>query len=92
MILLVLLTFIIIILTSIIIYARWNYGSLEALGIPVVKPSFILGSTPDLHLKVAHLEDIERHKKYGSVYGVSSSLSCDWYVHELVHIRILRHA
>ncbi|CAG7728211.1 unnamed protein product [Allacma fusca] len=55
---------------GLLIYARWNYGTLEALNIPVVERSFLLGSTPDLHSKVQHLEDIARFKKYGPVYGL----------------------
>lgn len=68
----ILVALLLIVATSLVIYARWNYGTLERLGIPVVKPSFILGSTPDLHLKVAHFEDIERFKKYGKIYGVNN--------------------
>jgi hypothetical protein len=74
MLLLVVIVLFVIFITSLVIYARWNYGTLEAMGIPVIKPFFILGSTPDLHRKVAHFEDIERFKKYGSVYGVSQKL------------------
>ncbi|CAG7728212.1 unnamed protein product [Allacma fusca] len=55
---------------GLLIYARWNYGTLEALNIPVVDRSFFLGSTPELHKKVQHLEDIERFNKYGPIYGV----------------------
>jgi len=69
--LLIVIALIIIFVTSLIVYARWNYGTLEKLGIPVVKTSFILGSTPDLHRKVAHFEDIERFRKYGKIYGVT---------------------
>ncbi|ODM99103.1 Cytochrome P450 3A56 [Orchesella cincta] len=55
---------------ALIVYARWNYGTLEKMNIPVVKPSFLLGSTPDLHLKVQHLEDVLRFQKHGKVFGV----------------------
>jgi len=51
-------------------YARWNYGTLEQLNIPVVSPSFIFGSDPQGHGKVQHLEDYRRVKEFGSVYGV----------------------
>lgn len=40
------------------------------MNIPVEKPSLLLGSTPDLHLKVQHFEDIRRFQELGSVYGV----------------------
>jgi len=54
------------------VYARWNYGILDGLGFPVMKPSFILGSAPNLHTKVQHFEDMERYRKYGPIWGVSS--------------------
>ncbi|CAL8080029.1 unnamed protein product [Orchesella dallaii] len=50
-------------------YARWNYGILEQLGIPVVRPSFIFGSDPQGYRKVQHLEDYRRFKEFGSFYG-----------------------
>ena len=56
---------------GLILYARWNYGKLEKLGIPVVKPHFLLGSSHDMHTKINHLEDYERMKKHGKVFGVS---------------------
>ncbi len=68
---LILLSILILVVSILVIYARWNYGTLEKMNIPVVKPSFLLGSTPDLHLKVQHLEDVARYQKYGSVYGVT---------------------
>ena len=58
---------------GLILYARWNYGVLESLNIPVVKRSFLLGSTPELHKTVQHLEDIKRFRTLGPVYGVSTS-------------------
>jgi cytochrome P450 family 3 subfamily A len=53
-----------------VIYARWHYGELEKLGIPVVKPHFLLGSSPNSHKIVNQLEDCEWLKKYGDVFGV----------------------
>ncbi len=58
---------------SLIFYGRKNYGILEKCGIPVVKPTLFLGSVPDFHAKVHHIEDIKRFKKYGSVWGVSTT-------------------
>jgi len=55
---------------ALIIYARWNYGRLEALGIPVVKPNFIFGSTFNVHNELTSSIDIERFRKYGPVWGV----------------------
>lgn len=57
-----------------IIYARWNYGTLESIGIPVMEPTFFLGSVPDLHLKVQTDEDISRYLKFGTIWGVTDRL------------------
>jgi cytochrome P450 len=53
-----------------VIYARWHYGELEKLGIPVVKPHFLLGSSPNAHIIVNQFEDCEWLRKYGEVFGV----------------------
>ncbi|CAL8147952.1 unnamed protein product [Orchesella dallaii] len=53
-----------------VIYARWNYGALEKLGIPVVTPHFLLGSNYNGHKVVHAHEDLKRFHKYGAVYGV----------------------
>ncbi len=53
-----------------IFYARWNYGHLDGLGFPVIPPSLILGSVPDIHTKVQHYEDIKRFEKYGPIWGL----------------------
>lgn len=53
-----------------VVYARLNYGVLEAMGIPVLKPTFFMGSVPDLHLKVQTQEDINRFKEFGPIWGV----------------------
>jgi cytochrome P450 len=53
-----------------ILYARWNYGFLEKLGIPVEPPTFVLGSCPDVYKKYPPLEDIRRFRKYGTIFGV----------------------
>jgi hypothetical protein len=55
---------------SLIIYARWNYGVLEATGVPVIKPTFFLGSVPDLHLQVQTEQDIKRFRHFGLSWGV----------------------
>ena len=49
-------------------YIRWHYGSLEKLGIPVVKPHFILGSSPDLDVVVGHELDYEWFKTRPAVF------------------------
>jgi len=64
------LTISIIIFLSLAIHGREKYGSLEACGIPVVPPSLFLGSEPDFHKKIHHLEDVKRLKKYGPIWGV----------------------
>ncbi|CAL8116989.1 unnamed protein product [Orchesella dallaii] len=58
-----------IILTILLSQARENYGILEAGGIPVVKPTLLLGSEPKIHKTVLHLADIERFKKFGGIWG-----------------------
>ncbi|CAG7728398.1 unnamed protein product [Allacma fusca] len=69
--LLVLALFAIILLAvALVVYARWNYGFLEKLGIPVEPPTFMLGSCPDIYKKYPALEDIRRFKQYGSIFGV----------------------
>jgi len=58
---------------ALILYARWNYGKLNGLGFPVMKPTFLKGSVPDIHKHIQHFEDMKRFKKYGSVWGVRNS-------------------
>ena len=62
---------------GLILYARWHYGALDGLGFPVIPPTFVLGSCPDLHTKIQHHEDIARMKKYGPIWGVSQRLYSD---------------
>lgn len=60
------------IFVGLIIYARWHYGSLEKLGIPMAgKPFLIFGNTLDAFSKSGGLMDIERFKKLGPIYGVA---------------------
>jgi len=59
---------------GLILYARWNYGVLEALEIPVIKPTLFMGSVPDLHMKVQTEQDILRFNEYGVNWGVSFHL------------------
>lgn len=55
-----------------IIYARWNYGTLERIkGLPaVVKPAFVGGSDIHIHTRIVHDKDQENVNKYGKVFGV----------------------
>ena len=62
------------ILTALIVYARWNYGVLEKLGIPVIKPFLIFGSEYKESFVISRNEEIRRLKKYGTVYGVAQPL------------------
>ena len=80
-----LLAVLLVLVFGIIMYARWPYGSLEALGIPVVKPSFMLGSLPDLHKRVIHEEDIRFYKELGPVFGVSLLSSLLFFIFILNH-------
>jgi hypothetical protein len=63
---------VVIAVVGLILYARWNYGSLEKLGIPVVPPHFFLGSAPTNYKELSHIQDEERARKYGPIYGVRS--------------------
>jgi len=55
-----------------VVYTSWNYGSLEKLGIPVIKPFLIFGSNyMEAYLDIQK-QDIERHRKYGDIYGVGT--------------------
>lgn len=53
-------------------YARWNYGFLEDLGIPVVKPHFILGSLFSTRFEPIGYRDVALMKEHGPIFGVSS--------------------
>ncbi|CAG7820488.1 unnamed protein product, partial [Allacma fusca] len=53
-----------------VLYFRWNYGTLEKLGIPVVKTHFLLGSQTDFNKIVGHERDYEWFQTYGDIYGV----------------------
>jgi hypothetical protein len=56
---------------GLILYARWHYGTLEGLGIPVMKPFLFLGSNYiDPYVRPRE-EEVRRLEKYGMVYGVS---------------------
>ncbi|CAG7731625.1 unnamed protein product, partial [Allacma fusca] len=61
---------IILVLATLVLYARWHYGVLESMEVPVVPPTFLFGSLPDLHRRVTHDEDMKHFKKYGPIYGV----------------------
>ncbi|CAL8106832.1 unnamed protein product [Orchesella dallaii] len=58
-------------ITTLIVYARWHYGSLEKVQglVGVVKPYWVGGSDIFLHNKVIHVADAENVKKYGKVFG-----------------------
>lgn len=64
------------VLVGLVIYARWHYGTLEKLGIPMVgKPFLIFGNTIDAYSKAGGALDIERFNKFGPIYGVSKTLN-----------------
>ncbi|CAL8110954.1 unnamed protein product [Orchesella dallaii] len=66
----VILAIFIVIVSCLVLYARWNYGKLEKMGIPVIKPHFLLGSTYDLFKKAPPVQDVEWMNQFGSVFGV----------------------
>lgn len=57
-------------ISALFLYARWNYGFLEELGIPVVKPHFLFGSTFNARFNPVGYRNIGWMKKYGPVFGV----------------------
>ncbi|CAL8098958.1 unnamed protein product [Orchesella dallaii] len=58
------------IVVGLYIYARWNFGTLEKLGIPVVEHHPLLGSVKEMYKEVGALNDIKWMNKYGPVFGV----------------------
>lgn len=66
----------IVIITTLIIYARWNYGSVEKTkGLKhTIKPYFIGGSDPFFYNKSYWEQDLKDGGKYGKVYGVRVNL------------------
>jgi len=56
---------------SLVIYARWNYGKLEAMGLPVETPHWFMGNMANHDNVYHHWVDLERTKKLGLIYGVS---------------------
>ncbi|CAG7817390.1 unnamed protein product [Allacma fusca] len=53
-----------------VVYLRWNHGTLEKLGIPVVKTHFLLGSQNSFTEVFGPERDLERFETYGEIYGV----------------------
>ena len=63
-----------------IIFLRRTYGTLEKVGIPVIKPALILGSEPFLKHKVNFTDyDRENFRRYGRVWGTYDM--CEPWVH-----------
>ncbi|KAJ6642747.1 Cytochrome P450 3A56 [Pseudolycoriella hygida] len=58
------------IISLLILYARWNYGFLESLGIPVAEPHFIFGSLFSTRFTPIGYRDVDLMKKYGPLFGV----------------------
>lgn len=51
-------------------YVSKHYGTLEAMGIPVVKPFLIFGSPPFLFHKIqVHEHNLQMHRKLGKTFG-----------------------
>ncbi|XP_037036450.1 cytochrome P450 3A56-like [Bradysia coprophila] len=57
------------VISFLIIYARWNFGTLESMGIPTIKPHWLLGSHPNIHKIVVQDEDMKNFRKYGKIWG-----------------------
>lgn len=62
---------VLLVVISLIVYARWEYGTLEKMGIPVVPHHPILGSTREIYNTPGGLNDYKWMKKYGKIFGVS---------------------
>ncbi len=56
---------------GLLIYARWEYGVLEKMGIPVVKHHPLLGSSSEIYENVGGLNKIKWMNKYGKIFGGS---------------------
>jgi len=76
-------------IVSLIIYARWNYGTLEALGIPVVKPFLFFGSNYNEYKLVLSDVSIERLKKYGQIYGAYDGRTPQIFISDPKLIRLI---
>lgn len=70
MFLLVICAIILVVLFGLLIYARWEYGELEKMGIPVVAHHPLLGSTREIYNTVGGLNDVKWMEKYGKIFGV----------------------
>ncbi len=55
---------------GLLIYARWEHGTFEKMGIPVVPHHLFLGSIKELYETVGGLQDYKWMKKYGKIFGV----------------------
>ncbi|CAG7732505.1 unnamed protein product, partial [Allacma fusca] len=53
-----------------VLYLRWNHGTLEKLGIPVVKTHFLLGSQSSFTEVFGPERDLEWFQAHGKIYGV----------------------
>lgn len=59
------------VLIGLIIYARWEHGTLEKMGIFVVPHHPLLGSIKEIYGTVGGLQDYVWMKKYGKIFGVN---------------------
>jgi hypothetical protein len=71
--------------TALVIYARWYYGTLENTpGLTgVVEPYFVGGSNPYTYKEVICLKDKENAREYGPIYGVGNfetRLCNQWFI------------
>ncbi len=60
---------IVILIVGLLFYARWEYGVLKKMGVPVVKHHPIFGSTRKIYSTVGGLNDVKLMKKYGKYLG-----------------------
>lgn len=71
MILFALSVLVLLVLVGLLIYARWEHGTLEKMGIPIVPHHPILGSTREIYSAPGGLNDNKWMKKHGKIFGVN---------------------
>ncbi|CAL8102597.1 unnamed protein product [Orchesella dallaii] len=77
------------IIAGLYIYVRWNFGTLEKLGIPVVEHHPLLGSIKEIYGEPGGLYDTQWMRKYGPVFGVYEGREPQIYVCDADLIRLI---
>ncbi|XP_021967530.1 cytochrome P450 3A56 [Folsomia candida] len=79
------------VVTTAIIYTRWNYGVLESTkGLPaVIQPYFVGGSDPFFYKSICCEDDMRRAKMYGPIYGMYEGRAPHIYITDPELIRLI---